>query len=150
VGVDSDGRIICWNAAAERTFGYTSSQAAGQLLAELIVPARLRQRHLRGFSRARSEHGEQLPSQPIETWARRSDDHEFPVEISVATVRLNGAPAFVAQVRDLSSQHRSEKELARLIEEAREVKADAEGERKRLHEIFTASPHLMLVTEGAT
>lgn len=149
VGVDSDGRIICWNAAAERAFGYSSIQAAGQPLVELIVPARLRGRHLHGFSIARRTGGEQLPTRPIETWARRSDDHEFPVEIAVSSLSLNGAPAFVAHVRDLSNHRSREAELERLIAQAREANAQTESERKRLQEIFAASPYRVLATEGA-
>src|SRR5690348_632756 len=73
VGVDAEGCIISWNAAAERTFGYTSLQAVGLPMVELIVPVRLRERHLRGFSGAYRPDREQLSSQPIETCALRSD-----------------------------------------------------------------------------
>ena len=149
IGVDGDGRITCWNAAAERTFGYNSIQAVGQPLVELIVPARLRERHLRGFAGARGAGGPPLPSRPIETWARRSDDRELPVEITVSSLSVNGVPAFVAHVRDLSNQRRSEAELERLIAQAREARALAESERRRLQEIFATSPYLVLVTEGA-
>src|SRR5689334_22443758 len=61
VGVDSDGRIICWNGAAERTFGYDRTQATGQFLIELIVPTRLREGHLRGFGRTNRTPGQELP-----------------------------------------------------------------------------------------
>ena len=149
VGVDGDGRIISWNGAAERVFEYNSIQAVSQPLVELIVPVRLRERHLRGFGGVRGVGGAQLPSRPIETWARRSDGREFPVEITVSSLSLNGAPAFVAHVRDLSTQRRSEAELVRLIAQAHEANAQAAGECKRLQEIFATSPYLVLVTEGA-
>jgi PAS domain S-box-containing protein len=150
VGVDRDGRIIYWNAAAERAFGYSNIQAAGQPLVELIVPARLRERHLCGFAAAGRTRGERLSSQPLETWARRSDGHEFPVEISVADVTVNDTPAFVAQVRNLTKQGRDGAELEHLIGQAREARAEAENERQRLQEIFATSPYLVLVTEGST
>ncbi|MBV8773312.1 MAG: PAS domain S-box protein [Deltaproteobacteria bacterium] len=150
IGVDSDGRIICWNAAAERIFGYSSTQARGQALVELIVPARLREHHLRGFGLASRGVGEQLLSRPIKTEALRSDDQEFPVEISVSSLRLNGAVVFVAHVRDLSTRHRREAELEILIAQAREAEATAQRERKRLQDVYAASPNLVLVTEGAS
>jgi PAS domain S-box-containing protein len=37
----SDGVIAAWNAAAERTFGWSSEEAVGQLMADLIVPSAL-------------------------------------------------------------------------------------------------------------
>jgi PAS domain S-box-containing protein len=109
VAIDGEGRIICWNAAAEGTFGYKRIEAIGQSLAELIIPARLRERHLWGFGSVKR--GVAQPSrEPIQTWARRSDHSEFPVAISISTVRLNGAPAFVAHVHDLSNKRGNEAE----------------------------------------
>ena len=150
IGVDSDGCIICWNAAAERIFGYSSAQAAGRALIDLIVPARFRELHLRGFASASRGGGQQLLSRTIETEARCSNNREFPVEISVSSLGLNGAVIFAAQVRDLSKQRRREAELESLNCQAREAHACAQSERKRLQEIYAASPYLVLVTQGAS
>lgn len=150
IGVDSDGRIICWNAAAERIFGYSSAEAAGQPLVELIVPARLREHHLRGFGLASRAGGQQLLNRPIQTEALHSDNREFPVELSLSSLRLNGAIVFVAHVRDLSSRCHREAELKLLIAQAREAEANAQSERKSLQEVYAASPYLVLVTEGAS
>ena len=44
VSMDARGRIVEWNPAAEHTFGYRARGGAlGRLLAELIIPARLRE-----------------------------------------------------------------------------------------------------------
>src|SRR5262245_48914026 len=43
ITIDSRGKILAFNAAAEATFGFKASQAVGQNLAELIVPERLRE-----------------------------------------------------------------------------------------------------------
>ena len=51
VGMDGEGRVFEWNPAAERTFGYSRMEAIGQLLAQLIIPPALRERHRRGFER---------------------------------------------------------------------------------------------------
>jgi PAS domain S-box-containing protein len=147
VGVDNEGRIICWNGAAERTFGYSPAQAVGQALVDLIVPLRLRERHLQGFTSASRAFREQLPVTSIETQARRSDDREFPVEITISSVRLNGAVAFVAQLRDLSNQRRSVAQLE--LATAQEADASAQRERKWLREVLAASACLVLITKGA-
>src|SRR5437764_6625853 len=48
IATDRDGRITFWNPGAERIFGFTAEEAAGQSL-DLIVPENLRARHWAGF-----------------------------------------------------------------------------------------------------
>src|SRR5258707_2753742 len=50
IASDAAGAITLWNAAAERMFGYTESEALGQSL-DLIIPERLRKRHWDGYHR---------------------------------------------------------------------------------------------------
>ena len=47
VTMDANGIVIEFNAAAERTFGYTKAEAIGRPLADLIIPPRFRERHTR-------------------------------------------------------------------------------------------------------
>ena len=51
VTMDHEGRVIDFNPAAERTFGYRAGEAIGRDMAELIVPPALRERHRRGLAR---------------------------------------------------------------------------------------------------
>nr|WP_240940110.1 EAL domain-containing protein [Planosporangium flavigriseum] len=39
IATDLAGRVLYWNAAAEKLYGYESSQAVGRVLADLIAPA---------------------------------------------------------------------------------------------------------------
>ena len=48
---DASGRIVEFNPAAERTFGYSRKDALGRTMAELIVPPSLRERHTAAFAR---------------------------------------------------------------------------------------------------
>src|SRR5262249_53485409 len=45
ITMDHRGNVIEFNPAAERTFGYGSGEAVGREMAELIIPADLRERH---------------------------------------------------------------------------------------------------------
>ena len=49
--VDASGRVVEFNPAAERTFGYSRDEALGRTIAELIVPPSLRERHITAFAR---------------------------------------------------------------------------------------------------
>jgi PAS domain S-box-containing protein len=48
---DAQEKIILWNAAATRIFGYMEEEALGKTL-DLIVPERQRQRHNEGYSQS--------------------------------------------------------------------------------------------------
>ena len=47
--MDADRRVSYWNPAAERIFGYTSSEAIGRNLHELIAPQRFHAGHAAAF-----------------------------------------------------------------------------------------------------
>ena len=51
ITMDADGRVIEFNAAAERTFGYTKADAIGRALSDLIIPPLLRDAHAAGLAR---------------------------------------------------------------------------------------------------
>ena len=51
ITIDDDGRVVEFNPAAERTFGYTAADVIGRDMAELIIPPELRERHRAGFAR---------------------------------------------------------------------------------------------------
>ena len=48
ITMDADGRVVEFNPAAERVFGYTRAEAVGRELAELIIPPSLREAAPRG------------------------------------------------------------------------------------------------------
>jgi PAS domain S-box-containing protein len=48
---DVEGRVVVWNAAAERLFGWTEAEALGQRM-DMIIPERLRKRHWDGYDKS--------------------------------------------------------------------------------------------------
>jgi PAS domain S-box-containing protein len=113
---DASGRVVEFNPAAERTFGYTREAALGRTLAELIVPPSLRQRHSRAFARFVESREERLFGQRLELTGMRSDGSEFPVELTLS--RVEGEPLLICgALRDLSEAKRTEDDLHRLAAE---------------------------------
>src|SRR5262249_50756663 len=45
ITIDYEGKVVEFNSAAEATFGYTREEACGRPIAELVIPARLREAH---------------------------------------------------------------------------------------------------------
>lgn len=48
---DVEGRVIVWNAGAERMFGWSADEALGQRM-DMFIPERLRQRHWEGYDQS--------------------------------------------------------------------------------------------------
>jgi PAS domain S-box-containing protein len=129
VTIDSAGRVIGWNHAAESIFGYTASEADGREMAELIVPPQLRDAHRRGLARfLQTERGVVLDRR-LELTGMRRDGSQFPVELTITRIALPGAPTFTGYLRDITDRVTADRELrasrARLVEVA-------DAERKRI------------------
>src|SRR5687768_337662 len=78
ITIDHQGRVADFNAAAERTFGYQRSDILGRLMADLIIPPVLRERHRQGFARyLETGHGVVL-NRRLEMTAMRADGTELP------------------------------------------------------------------------
>ena len=108
---DGTGRVLEFNPAAARTFGYTREQAVGRPLIDLIVPPHLRVRHRAGFDRYLDTGTPTILDQRVVTTGMRADGSEFPVELTITRVALPGIPVFAAYLRDLTSARAVEEEL---------------------------------------
>jgi PAS domain S-box-containing protein len=111
ISIDHQGRIIDFNAAAEKIFGYARGEALGQPLAELIVPHRLRDQHQHGFARYMATGESRVLGKRIEMAALRRDGTEIPVELSINAIQLDGQRAFTATLRDITEQKKTQAAL---------------------------------------
>jgi PAS domain S-box-containing protein len=111
VSIDHEGRVVEFNPAAERTFGYRRAEALGEELAELIIPPRLRAQHRQGLARYLKSGEGQVLGKRTEMPAVRADGSEFPVELSVTRIATEGAPLFTAYLRDITERKRAEEAL---------------------------------------
>src|SRR4051812_4302030 len=113
---DASGRIVEFNPAAERTFGYSRKEALGRTMAELIVPPSLRERHTAAFARfVKTREGSML-GRRVELTGMRADGSEFPVELTLSQVEAE--PVLICgALRDISATKRAENRLRELAEE---------------------------------
>ena len=113
---DASGRIVEFNPAAERTFGYSREQALGRTMAELIVPPSLRERHIAGFARFVETRDANMLGRRVELTGMRADGSEFPVELALSQVEAE--PVLVCgALRDISAAKHAESRLRELADE---------------------------------
>ena len=112
IGMDSDGRIVSWNAQAEATFGWTRDEVIGKRIADTIVPMDFRSAHEQGLKRFHETGEAPIVNRRVEIRGLHRKGHEFPIEITVTSpVRAGRGYFFGAFLRDISERLRHEDEL---------------------------------------
>jgi len=107
---DDDGKIVSWNTAAERLFGYAEGEILGQPLTT-IMPTRYREDHQRRLERAKVTDVSPLTGRTIELHGLRKDGSEFPVEVSLGTWRFGVQMYSCGIVRDITLRKKAEAKL---------------------------------------
>jgi PAS domain S-box-containing protein len=106
VSADLTGRIVFWNAAAERIFGHRAAAALGRPLA-LLLPERDRPGHHARLARYVAMGDEQVLQGTVERHGLRADGTEFPMELSMGSWRHAGQRYMTLVVRDVSDRVRA-------------------------------------------
>jgi len=113
ITVDRTNRVISWNPAATRTFGYRAEDAVGKNVADLIVPTSARDEYEQTFELLVAGENLERIGKRFEWIARRSDGVEIPIEM--AFTRTEGeAPTYTSVIRDISERKQREEERERL------------------------------------
>jgi PAS domain S-box-containing protein len=140
VRMDQGGRIVGWNAQAERTFGWRREEALGLEMEKAIIPPRYRYDHRRGMQRHLAGGVGQVLETRIEVYALRRNGEEFPIELSITQVKTEGRDGyeFCAFIRDISERREREQKLvnANVMAEAANI-AKSEFLANMSHEIRT-------------
>ncbi len=120
IAADRDGIIEFWNQGAARLFGYSSDEAIGRSL-DLIIPARLRQRHWDGYRRVietgQSRYGD---SDVLAVPALRKDGTTISVEFTIAPLRNDAGQliGMAAIMRDVTKRFEEMRALKQKLAEA--------------------------------
>jgi two-component system, NtrC family, sensor kinase len=124
VVMDSRGKILFWNPAAQAAFGYSEQEALGHDAHSLLAPARYKATCEEALRRFWSSGDGSAVGKTVELSARRKSGEEFPIELSLSAICRRGAWQAVAIIRDISGRKRIEEELRR-FRDALDISADS-------------------------
>jgi len=94
----------------------TAKQKVRSGLSDVIIPPSLRDAHMRGFARYLATGEARVLGKRIEMPAIRADGTEFPLELAITRIPLDGRPSFTGCLRDITERKQSEVELRRIGE----------------------------------
>jgi PAS domain S-box-containing protein len=113
----ADGKIVFWNRAAERMFGFTAQEALGQSL-DLIIPERFRARHWEGYRKTMATGETKYASEVLRVPAQHRDGRALSIAFTVTLLESpNGGRVIAAIVRDETARWNEERELRRRVAE---------------------------------
>lgn len=132
--MDQAGLIVEFNPAAEQVFGYSREEAVGAQLADLIIPANLRDAHHNGLKHYLSTGEHAVLNQRIEVPATNKAGDELLVELAISPVEFGGTKFFSAYLRDIT--------------QARAAQDELRASEERFQSLFELSPDAIVVING--
>lgn len=161
--IDSAQRVVLFNSAAVKIFGYAASDIMGQPL-EVLLPQRYRLAHgslVRGF--AASGENSRVMGRYRLVYGRRANGEEFPVEATVSQSGVQPENLVTVILRDISERLQGEQERERLTEQlellSERLSAAHEAERSKIayelneelaQELVTIKLHVQMLVPADT
>jgi PAS domain S-box-containing protein len=115
---DAHEKIVLWNAAATRIFGYSEEEALGHTL-DLIVPERQRQRHNEGCRKSMQTGTTRYGTSLLKVPAKHKDGHTLSIAFTVGLLfdQKHQANGVVAVIRDETDRFAEERALKKRLSE---------------------------------
>ncbi len=111
ITIDDQGMIESFNPAAERTFGYSTSEAIGKNV-KMLMPEPYHSEH-DGYIRNYRETGQaKIIGIGREVVGKRRDGSIFPLDLAVNKIKVGDRTMYVGTCRDISERKKAVQELA--------------------------------------
>ncbi len=147
ITMNADGRIVQFNRAAERTFGYKAAEVMGQDLGQLFLPPDVRERQKRSFELYQAGGGGSMLGKRVETPAYRKDGGEFTAEMATQPVRMDGGLVFTIFLRDITDRKMAEEKLRHEVKRRRRTEDALRRERDLLIAVMDNVPDLIFAKD---
>jgi PAS domain S-box-containing protein len=128
ITIDQNGKVVDFNPAAEELFRCSRAAALGREMADLFLPPGGRDRFRAALAMFLATGDKGVLARREEMTGVRSDREQFPLELSLTPIPLDGPPLFTAYIRDVTERRRTEEALAQTEERFRQAqKMEAVG-----------------------
>lgn len=111
IEIDDGGVIQSWNPRAEEMFGWSAGEALGKNLTDTIIPVKYRFAHINGMKRFFASGEEVVLNRRMEMSALNRSGNEFPVELSISSIKTGDTHLFSGFIRDITEKSRAEREI---------------------------------------
>lgn len=126
VVIDSSGLMVFVNARTEALFGYAREEMLGCSLG-MLLPERFRERHALHVADIFQKPQNRPMGAGLSLTGLRKDGAEFPTEVSLSYLALEGGPLVAAFVVDMTASKAAEAALQHLNETLKERNQDLEA-----------------------
>ncbi len=134
------GEIIRINPSAEKMFGYEKDELVGQKI-EVLLPKRIAHAHVAHRDDFNKNPYPRSMGAGMDLFAKRKDDSEFSVEISLSPYTKNGEPFVIAFIIDITIRKSIEDSIKKKKEELEILTEHLKASNKELENFAYISSH---------
>ena len=113
ITIDADGKIVEFNRAAERTFGYKSEEIIGQEMAEVLEPPVERERQRDNLSRYKNSGEGSIIGRRMDRLLVKKNGETFMAEVAMQPLSYGDTLHFTMFLRDITDRLKAEERLRR-------------------------------------
>jgi hypothetical protein len=111
--VDSTGKIVLANSQTQLLFGFAEQELTGEPI-EMLIPDTYREAHAAHRTSFSHQPRVRQMGSGLELYGLRKDGRQFPVEISLSPLNIEGTRFVTAAIRDITGRKKTEEELRKL------------------------------------
>jgi PAS domain S-box-containing protein len=155
--INRDARIKQVNAQLERIFGYQPGELDNRPL-EILIPKQFREKHRQFVANFFKNPQKRAMGSNLEIHGVRKNGEEFPADISLSSLEIEGELLVTAAVRDITERKQAEEKIVRDFHVQRVISAvlkislepkTLDEQLQRILELIVSIPQLTLEGKGA-
>ena len=121
-----DGTIVMVNPIAEKLFGFDKKELVGQKI-ENLIPRRYSENHIKHRENYAENPHSRAMGLGIDLFAKRKDNTEFPVEISLSNFNTSEGSFIMSFIIDITQRKNHEGEIKKANEEIKTLNIELEN-----------------------